>query len=73
MPLINSCIVRCQGDVQLGGPMLGSPWLVPLRLRLLSLFYSLKRSPQGACAVSLSGEPNRAQGEDEDGKIKNVF
>ena len=35
-------IVLCQGDVQLGGLIQGFPALVPLRLRLVSLYYSLK-------------------------------
>ena len=34
-------ILSCGGVVQLGGLALGSPRLVPLRLRLISLFYSL--------------------------------
>ena len=33
---------HCQGVVQLEGLVQGSPKLVPLRLRLVSLFYSLK-------------------------------
>ena len=35
-------IVSSQGDVQLGGPVLAGAIEVPLSLRLLSLFYSLK-------------------------------
>ena len=44
--IFSVCIlmVGCPGAVQLGGIVLGSSWLVPLRLRLVSLFYSLKRS-----------------------------
>ena len=37
-----SYIVGCHGVVQLGGLVPGYPWEVPLRLRLVSLFYSLK-------------------------------
>ena len=35
-------IVGCRGVVQLGGLVLGYPGLVPLRLRLFNLFFSLK-------------------------------
>ena len=35
-------IYHCQGVVQLGGLVKGSPRLVPLRLRLARLFYALK-------------------------------
>ena len=35
-------IVGCRGVVQLGGLVLGSPGLVPLRLRLASFFFSLR-------------------------------
>ena len=35
-------IFSCGGAVQLGGLVLDSPGLVPLRLRLVGLFYSLK-------------------------------
>ena len=35
-------IVGCQGVVQLGDVLLGFPLYVPMRLRLSSLFYSLK-------------------------------
>ena len=38
------CIVRCFGFVLLGGLVLGSPWKVPLRLRLVSHFCSPKSS-----------------------------
>ena len=36
------CIVGCRGVMQRGGLVLGSPWQVPLRLRLISIFCSLK-------------------------------
>ena len=42
MKLIKKYIVDCQGVVQLGGLVLGYPWEVPLRLKLISLFSSLK-------------------------------
>ena len=37
-----SFVVGCQGVVQLGGLVLCSPGLAPLRLRLINIFYSLK-------------------------------
>ena len=40
----STCIVGSRGDVQLGGPVLALAGEVPLRLRLLIIFYSLKVS-----------------------------
>ena len=37
-------IVGGRGVVQLGSLVLGSTWLVPLKLRLISLLYLLKSS-----------------------------
>ena len=41
-PYLPLFLVCCLGVLKLGGLVLGSPWLVPLRMRLVSLFYSLK-------------------------------
>ena len=41
-PHLLDVIYSHHGEVQLRGLVLGSPRLVPLRLRLASLFYSLK-------------------------------
>ena len=50
--------VDCQGVVQIGGLVLGYPWEVPVRLRLISLLYSLKFSlelkKQKTCLILLS-------------------